>query len=298
VPDLDLRLVRYFTVVAEHEHFGRAAEALHVAQPSLSRQIHRLEELVGARLLDRTPQGSRLTPAGRAFLTRAEGLLHDADLAARAARGAARSEELVVGFTTGLVVTPAVRELRHRHPDATVTTRHVGWGEVATALPEHRVDVVVGRMTYDVEGVEVEVLYEEPRVLVVPLDHRLAGKESVTLDDFADEPMVGVEDPRADAFWRVLPRPDGRTPPPGPVVTHLEDKFELVAEGSALTLVPESSGGAGLRPDLTAVPVVGVAPLRVGVATRVGEDSPLLRAFRAAARSHLTPGATTQEGTR
>ena len=59
-----MRLVRYFTVVAEHQHFGRAAEALHVAQPSLSRQIRHLEQQLGARLLDRTPQGSRLTEAG------------------------------------------------------------------------------------------------------------------------------------------------------------------------------------------------------------------------------------------
>lgn len=66
--DLELRLVRYFTVVAAHQHFGRAAADLHVAQPALSRQIQRLEKYLGARLLDRTPQGTRLTPAGQTFL--------------------------------------------------------------------------------------------------------------------------------------------------------------------------------------------------------------------------------------
>lgn len=70
-PDLDLRLVRYFTVVAEHLNFARAAAELHVAQPSLSRQIQRLEDALGVRLLERTPQGSRLTAAGAAFLPRA-----------------------------------------------------------------------------------------------------------------------------------------------------------------------------------------------------------------------------------
>jgi DNA-binding transcriptional LysR family regulator len=65
--DLELRLVRYFTAVAGHQHFGRAAAELHIAQPALSRQIQRLEKHLGARLLDRAPQGTRLTPAGQAF---------------------------------------------------------------------------------------------------------------------------------------------------------------------------------------------------------------------------------------
>ncbi|CAL9328771.1 HTH-type transcriptional regulator HdfR [Streptomyces sp. enrichment culture] len=66
--DLDLRLVQCFTVVAEHQHFGRAAEALHTTQPSLSRQIRRLEQQVGARLLDRTTHGTRLSEAGETRL--------------------------------------------------------------------------------------------------------------------------------------------------------------------------------------------------------------------------------------
>ena len=75
VVDLDLRLVGYFAAVAEHRHFGRAAAALRVAQPSLSRQIRRLEQQIGVRLFDRTPQSTRLTEAGEAFLPRAKALL-------------------------------------------------------------------------------------------------------------------------------------------------------------------------------------------------------------------------------
>ena len=73
--DLDLRLVGYFVAVADHQHFGRAAIQLHVAQPSLSRQIGRLEQLIGVRLFDRTPQSTRLTEAGEVFLPRAKALL-------------------------------------------------------------------------------------------------------------------------------------------------------------------------------------------------------------------------------
>ena len=85
--DLDLRLVRYFSVVAEHLNFGRAAAVLHVAQPSLSRQIQRLEDQLGVRLLDRTPQGSRLTEAGHAFLPHAQALSNHARTATRSRSG-------------------------------------------------------------------------------------------------------------------------------------------------------------------------------------------------------------------
>ncbi|QUQ69775.1 LysR family transcriptional regulator [Kutzneria sp. CA-103260] len=81
---LDLRLVRYFTVVAAHRHFGRAAAELRIAQPSLSRQIRNLEQRLGARLIDRTPQGSRLTEAGEVFLPRANTILRAIAAATRA----------------------------------------------------------------------------------------------------------------------------------------------------------------------------------------------------------------------
>jgi DNA-binding transcriptional LysR family regulator len=76
--DLDLRVVRHFTVVAEHRHFGRAAAALRVAQSSLSRQVLRLEQDLDAQLFDRTPQGTELTEAGAVFLPGARALLRSA----------------------------------------------------------------------------------------------------------------------------------------------------------------------------------------------------------------------------
>jgi DNA-binding transcriptional LysR family regulator len=118
VVDLDLRLVGYFVVVAEHRHFGRAATALRVAQPSLSRQIRRLEQQLGVRLLDRTPQGTRLTEAGDVFLPRAKALLRSASQAAAQARAAAQPSRITIGYTSGLIVTPAVREMRREHPAA------------------------------------------------------------------------------------------------------------------------------------------------------------------------------------
>ncbi|BCJ37256.1 LysR family transcriptional regulator [Actinocatenispora thailandica] len=288
MPDLDLRVVRYFVAVAEHEHFGRAASALHVAQPSLSRQIRQLEHQLGVALLDRTPRGTRLTPAGQSFLERARQLLGDAEAAVASARAAAKPDALAVGFGGDLIVTPIVRELAHRFPETQVTARHIEARHVREALVHHELDVVVARTPFDTAGLAVQVLYDEPRVLVVPVGHRLAGKESVVLADFADEPLVGVQDPDADAFWRVLPRPDGRVPPPGPLINDPEDKFEHVASGRALTLAPASRTGPQRRSDITAVPVADIPPLQVVIAHRDGEDGPLLRAFCRAARAQLT----------
>ncbi len=286
--DLDLRLVRYFTAVAEHRHFGRAADALHVTQPSLSRQIRRLEQQLGARLLERTPQGSRLTEAGEVFLPRAKALLRSAAQAASLARAAAEPSRITVGYTAGIIVTPAVRALRERFPDADVRTAHVDWGERTTVLPELRVDVLVTRLPFPTDGAQVTVLYEEPRVLVLPVGHRLAGKEFVTLDDIADEPLVRVADPVWNAYWRIDPRPDGRPAPDGPLAHALEDKFELVASGQALSITALPRAGT-LRPDVTAVPLHGVEPAHVVLATRAEERSRLVAAFRKAAGTFLKP---------
>ncbi|MGH3767162.1 MAG: LysR family transcriptional regulator [Pseudonocardiaceae bacterium] len=286
--DLDLRLVRYFTVVADHEHFGRAAVALHIAQPSLSRQIRRLEDCVGARLLDRTPQGTRLTEAGRVFLPRAKALLREASQAAAQTRAVAEPMVVTFGFTAGISITSAVRAVRRRHPGAEVRTSYLNWDEPRDALLEHRVDAVVARLPFATDLLHVTVLYDEPRVLLVPVDHRLAGKESVTLDDIADEPIPRHHDREWDAFWRIDPRPDGRRAPDGPLVDSIEEKLELVAGGQVVGILPAGAAATYVRPDLTTVALLDVEPSHVVLATRADDRNGLVTAFRNAARTHLT----------
>lgn len=285
--DVDLRLIRYFTVVAEHGTFHRAAAALRTAQPSLSRQIRQLEKVLGVPLFERTRQGSHLTAAGEAFLPEALSLLRAADRAADRARSAGGPGPLTIGYTGNLLVTRVVRELRRR--GATVRTRHLPPREVAAALTDHRIDVAVTRLPLAADRLRVTVLYEEPRVLVVPVSHRLAGRDSVSLADFADEPLVRHSDPELDAFWRVDPRPDGRPAPDGPTAASVEDKLELVAAGDALTLAPPGDEHTSLRRDLTFVPVPDVEPCRVVVATRAGDANPLIEQCRAVTAALLKP---------
>jgi DNA-binding transcriptional LysR family regulator len=288
IADLELRLVRYFTVVAEHRHFGRAAAELRVAQPSLSRQIRHLEQQLGARLLDRTPQGTRLTAAGEVFLPRARALLRSAAQAAAATRAAAQPSRVTVGYTVGLIVTPAVRILRRQHPDADVQTLHLDWDEPREALLDHRVDAAVTRLPLRTDGLHVTILYDEPRALLVPLDHRLAGKESVTLDDIAGEPIPRLPDPAWNAYWRIDPRPDGTPAPDGPLVEAIEDKNELIAAGEAVAIIPGGFPPGIIRPDLTTIPLHGVEPSHVVLATRAGDRGRLVAAFRKAAQDSLT----------
>ncbi|MGW4906087.1 LysR family transcriptional regulator [Streptomyces sp. NPDC004270] len=277
--DLDLRLVRYFTAVAEHGGFHRAADALHLAQPSLSRQIQRLEERMGARLLHRTQQGSRLTEAGRVFLPQAQELLRSVQQAVATTRAAAGPDEFTIGYTGGLIVTSAVREIRARHPDADVRTLHLTVGQVQGALLDHQVDAILAREPFPTERLSVTALYEEPRVLVVPTRHRLAGRPAVTLADFADEPLVRYTDAVYDAFWCLAPRPDGLPAPEGPIAGTTADKLELVAGGQALALAPASVENVLLRRDLTTVPVEGIEPCRVVLATRAKDHGPLVNDF-------------------
>jgi len=164
------------------------------------------------RLFDRTPQSTRLTEAGEVFLPRARELLRSAVQATAQARDAAQPSRIAIGYTTSLIITPAVRALRRAHPDADVQTLHLDWYQPRDALLDHRVDAVVIRLPFSTDQLHITILYEEPRVLVVALDHRLAGRQSVTLDDIVDEPLPRVRDcdPAWSAFWRIDPRPDGR----------------------------------------------------------------------------------------
>ena len=118
----------------------------------------------------------------------------------------------------------------------------------------------MARLPFSTDQLHVTILYDEPRVVIVPVDHRLAGRQSVTVDDIADEPIPKLRDcdPAWNAFWRIDPRPDGRRAPDGPLFETLEDGLELVAAGQAVAVSTEFH--ERLRPDITTVPLDGVDP--------------------------------------
>ena len=270
LPDIDLRLVRYFVVVAECGSFGKAAAVLHVAQPSLSRQIRRLEGQLGVRLIDRTPQGSGLTEAGRAFLPDAKSLVNAAQQATLAARGTGPA--LTIGHVGDLVVTPVVLELRRHFPAAVIRTRHLTWQE-PPALLNGRVDALVTRLPLPLPtaGLRVDLLYHEPRVAVLPAAHPLAGRDSITAGDLAGEALVACT--KSPTMWSRPPEPEDT----------FEDKLELVASG-AVAVLPAGDRRSTLHPGVATIPVTGIEPCRVVAVTRT-DDRRLTAAFRRVARA-------------
>jgi DNA-binding transcriptional LysR family regulator len=191
-----------FLAVAEELHFGRAAERLNVAQPTLSRRIRLLEEELGTLLFDRTSQPVRLTPAGRAFREDAELAVHHGRRAREQALRAARGElgRISVGATSwanNAVVPQALRAFRATAPSVSLELYTTAPGDQVEALHKQRLDVgfsAFARWLTGRPGLDVEPLLEEPMVAILPRDHRLARQRTVSLEDLAAERFVALAD--------------------------------------------------------------------------------------------------------
>ena len=281
--DLDLRKLRYFVAVAEELHFGRAADRLHIAQPVLSRQIRALEHEVRAQLFARTKRATELTPAGRQLLDDARPLLSAADATRRRVAQAARgSKTFTIGFMPGLTVTEAVRVFSAGHPDIDVELIRTTWNDQVDVLHDGRVDVSIVRLPIDTAGLTVRPLFEEPRVAMLPSDHRLAGKPVIDITDLADEHLL--QDPDAVPEWRdIAVELRTRTAKPIPVVRSVEEKLEHVATGRGISVLPLSVATFYHRSDVVAVPVEDLALNTVSLAWVSSRRSPLIQDFAAIA---------------
>ncbi|MFE5190652.1 LysR family transcriptional regulator [Streptomyces sp. NPDC056628] len=281
--DLDLRKLRYFVAVAEELHYGRAAERLHIAQPVLSRQIRSLEDDLGAEVFDRSRRGTRLTPAGRQLLEDAVPLLASAEALRRRVTTAARdTPTLTVGFMPGITVTPAMAAFTERHPGVDVRLLRTSWASQVEVLRDGRADIGVVRLPVDRQGLEVRPLFREPRVVMLPLGHPLAGRASMSVADLATEHLL--QDPDAVPEWRDVARElrDGHRPEV-PVIHQVEEKLELVASGAGICVLPLSTATFYTRSDVVPVPVRDIGPSEVALAWPAARRSPLVHDFAEAA---------------
>jgi DNA-binding transcriptional LysR family regulator len=285
--DLDLRKVRYFVAVAEDLHFGRAAERLHIAQPVLSRQIRALEDDLSSQLFVRDRRHTELTAAGQQLLEEARPLLANADaLRRRVGRSARGSNIFTVGFMPGLLVTAAVRALSAVHSDLTVDVIRTSWNDQVEVVHDGRVDVSYVRLPIDQAGLKLVSLFSEPRLAALPADHRLAGKETVSITDLADEHLL--QDPDAVPEWReIAPETRNRNNRrPIPPMRTVEEKLEHVATGHGIVILPRSTTNFYRRPDVTCIPVEDISPNQVSLAWDASRRSRLVYEFADLAKQH------------
>ncbi|MDQ0811413.1 DNA-binding transcriptional LysR family regulator [Streptomyces sp. B3I7] len=249
--DLDLRKLRYFVAVAEHRHFGRAAEQLYIAQPVLSRQIRAFERELGCALLTRTTRSVELTAAGERLHEEARRVLATVDGAVRrvheADRGVAR---LAVAFAPGLHVSEAVRAFTAVHPGVEIDLVPLRWYDQHTPLRDGRAHVGFLRRPFDDTGLRTIPVGLESRAAILPAAHPLAARPSLTSVDLEGEKLLNAQQRRAAS---------------------LEEKFELIAAGYGIGLGPLSVARAYHRPDLVPVPVTDAEPYETCLAAP--EDS-------------------------
>ncbi|HEY9723823.1 MAG TPA: LysR family transcriptional regulator [Oscillatoriaceae cyanobacterium] len=299
---MENRQLRYFVAVAETLHFGRAAERLHLAQPSLSHQILALEHELGVSLLRRTKRRVELTAAGERLLDEAYKILEQTDRAVALARQAGRGEigSLRVGFLSSVAYGNLPRLLRafqERSPGIHLELRELTTPDLQRALETGEVDVGFFRLDASsalleaTPGLSWQRMQRDPYVIALPEDHPLAARPAIALGALAQERFVLF--PRRlnpglhDLITRHC-REAGFEPRITQEATLMQTLIALVAAGLGVTFAPTSMQvlrleGVCYRP----LEAPGIEAFEMA-AWRRDDDSPALQAFREMLRELAT----------
>ena len=250
---MELRHLRYFIAVAEEGHITRAAERLGMQQPPLSRQIKAIEGEMDVQLFRRKARGVELTDAGRAFLDDARAMLAHLDHAFDTARRTARGEQgrISVGYTLFHPVVPRViREFRQAFPLVSLTLEESSPYDLIERMQNDKIDVAFITLIADQEGVAIEPLLEEPRVVALPSGHPLArtengGDTALSLKSLAGETFTFLGRPHsplpmaANAVVAAC-QAAGFSPRVGQIVPNNRSRLNLVAANLGIALIAAS----------------------------------------------------------
>ncbi|MBX9649249.1 MAG: LysR family transcriptional regulator [Xanthobacteraceae bacterium] len=248
---MDLRLLRYFLVVAEELHVTRAAARLGIQQAPLSQQIKRFEQSLGAQLFRRKPRGVELTEAGVALRDEAASIFASVDRAVDTVSRVSRGElgDIRIGLTTSACFHPlppkTIRSYRRTNPQVKIQFEQDSTPGLIERLQAGRVDVAFIRTAIGTPaGVTVVPLIEEPMVVALPARHPLAGNgRGLTLKSLAHEKFIGY--PRAAGaglYDSVIAAciVSGFNPDIAYEAPQIVSTLNLVAAGMGISVVPSS----------------------------------------------------------
>lgn len=242
---MNLRDLKYIVSVAETLNFNRAAELCHVSQPSLSKQIQKVEDEIGAMIFERTNRKVRLTPSGEQIVLRARVVLREADAIRQIAREA--SDPLSGEFRLGIIPTVAPYLLprlmplfRRQLPRLNIFLHEGHTGTIVQQLLRGELDAVLLALPLSHDELREEELYNEPFLLAVPAKHALAERKRVSIRELAKETLLLLEDGHClrEQALQVC-RMSGSAEDGQFRATSLETLRQMVASGSGTTLMPQ-----------------------------------------------------------
>ncbi|KGM53916.1 transcriptional regulator [Lysobacter daejeonensis GH1-9] len=241
---MNLRDLTYLVALADHKHFGRAAEACFVSQPTLSTQIKKLEDELGVALVERAPRKVMLTPAGREIASRARQIVAEVEQMKEVARRSRDPEAGTVRLglfpTLGPYLLPhVVPRIRARFPRLELLLVEEKSSEILADLRNGKLDVGLLALPVHDDQLHTEFLFDEPFLLAVPESHPLARRENLSLDDLARERLLLLEDGHClrDQALDVC-QLAGASEMSGFQATSLETLRQMVAANVGVTLLP------------------------------------------------------------
>lgn len=247
---MNLRDLRYLVAVADLRHFGKAAEACYVSQPTLSTQIKKLEEFLGVQLIERNNKQVMLTPVGAEVVERARRVLHQVDDLIELCRASRDplSGEIRLGFipTIAPYLLPyLVPVLRERLPRLKPYLYEDQTARLVERLRRGEVDAALMAVPVDAPDLRYVELFAEPFLLALPVDHPLTAKERVTLDDLKEHRLLLLDeghclrDQALDICNMAGVRHEDEFR-----ATSLETLRQMVASGAGITFLPELAAHA------------------------------------------------------
>ena len=269
---MKLHRLRYFAVLAEELHFGRAAERLAITQPPLSSAIKVLEESLGVRLFERSSRHVALTPAGAAYLVEVRAVLERVDRAATVAQSVASGQQgrLDVGFAGSMVFRDLPRIVQTfgcRLPGIELNLSEMSSSEQVQALLHRQIDAGFINAATVPPALDCRTLVPDHFVCCLPNTHALAGQKQVPLSELAHESFVmfarHVAPANHDNVIALFQRA-GIHPRVRHDARQWHTVIALVAMGQGVALVPASMAHAG-QPGVHFAPLEGPEHLAIGV---------------------------------